>query len=98
VSLGYFGDGGQSYISLNLELACRTEITDTLSLMTGGGIHFLRNSYTGGSNLEIGPGVSGRVHYDGGWPVEPIGELSASYHYDKVIPSLSVGAAYRFGR
>ncbi|MEO0557965.1 MAG: Plug domain-containing protein [Bacteroidota bacterium] len=93
-SLGYFSVGDRGYTSLTLELAYRSDFTDRLSFVAGGGIHFLR----AGSDNEIGPGVSGRVYYDGDWAVEPLVELNAAYQYNKLIPTLSFGGAYRFDR
>ena len=99
VSAGYFSDGGVGYGLLQAELQCSTELTPLMMLFWGGGLHLLRQSSNGNTNLEAGPGVSGRIEYQfGGWQVKPTAEVSASYHYDTVIPTLSVGATYRFSR
>ncbi|GAB5535494.1 MAG: hypothetical protein Rubg2KO_17430 [Rubricoccaceae bacterium] len=98
ISLGYFDDSGRGYMGLNAELLCQMAMTPMLTLFYGGGLHLLRQSSNGNSDLEVGPGATARVHYDGGWPVDPIAEVNASYLYGRVIPTLSVGAAYRFNQ
>ena len=98
VSVGYFSEGSVGYGLLLAELQCRMAMTPLMTLFYGGGLHLLRESNDGNSNLELGPGISGRVQYDGGWAVEPAAEVSLSYHYSRVIPTLSVGASYRFNQ
>jgi len=98
VALGYFSEGGVGYGLLQAELMCRMAMTPLVTLFYGGGLHLLRSSSSGNSNIEVGPGVSGRIQYDGGWPIEPTAEVSASYHFERVIPTVSVGATYRFNQ
>lgn len=88
----------EDYLGVNLDALCLTPLSEQVELAWGGGLHLLRYSGGGDGDIEIGPGVTGRLTYDGGWPVDPIAEVKASYLYGTVVPALSVGAAYRFNR